>query len=86
MTYRYKTSGTCSRAITVEVEGGVVRKVQFDGGCAGNLAGISKLAEGMPAQTLIEKFRGTPCGYRKTSCPDQLSRALEEALKQGGAA
>ena len=80
MQHQYKTRGTCARKITLDVDGGVIRSVRFDGGCAGNLAGISKLVEGMDAREVIAKFRGTRCGSKVTSCPDQLSLALEEAL------
>lgn len=80
MKYKYKTKNTCSRSIEVELEGEIVKHVTFDGGCAGNLFGISKVVEGMNAHEVIEKFRGIPCGNNKTSCPDQLSIAVEEAL------
>ncbi|MCL2301337.1 MAG: TIGR03905 family TSCPD domain-containing protein [Firmicutes bacterium] len=80
MTYNYKPTGVCTRAITVELDGGVIRSVAFNGGCAGNLAGISRLVEGMRAEEVIAKFKGTKCGYKATSCPDQLAKALEEAL------
>ena len=80
MTYQYRPSGVCTRGITVELDGGVIRSVAFNGGCAGNLAGISRLVEGMNAEEVIRKFRGTRCGSKATSCPDQLARALEEAL------
>jgi len=80
MTYDYKTKGVCARKISVELEGDIIRRVNFHGGCAGNLAGISKLVEGMRAGEVIEKFRGTRCGAKRSSCPDQLSQALAEAL------
>jgi len=80
MTYQYKTKGVCARGIAIELEGGVVHSVRFDGGCGGNTAGISKLVEGMPADEVIARCKGIPCGNRKTSCPDQLARALEAAL------
>ena len=81
MTYQYKPKGVCTRGITVELDGGVIRSVAFNGGCAGNLTGISRLVEGMDAGEIIAKFKGTRCGSKATSCPDQLARALEEALK-----
>ena len=81
MTYDYKPKGICARAIKIELEGDVIRSVTFNGGCAGNLTGISRLVEGMPAGEVIAKFKGTRCGMKATSCPDQLARALEEALK-----
>ncbi|MDR1927262.1 MAG: TIGR03905 family TSCPD domain-containing protein [Oscillospiraceae bacterium] len=82
MTYHYQTKGTCSRRITLELEGEIIRSVAFDGGCGGNLIGISRLVEGMAADDVISMFSGTPCGYRNTSCPDQLAIALGEALRQ----
>jgi len=80
MTYNYKPRGICPRSISVELDGETIRSVQFDGGCAGNLTGISNLVEGMQARDVIAKFKGTRCGNKPTSCPDQLSKALEEAL------
>ena len=74
----YKTKGTCSQAINVEVENGVITFVQFVGGCAGNTEGIAKLVTGMNADDVIRKLEGTPCGNRPTSCPDQLARALKQ--------
>ncbi|HIT52320.1 MAG TPA: TIGR03905 family TSCPD domain-containing protein [Candidatus Fimivicinus intestinavium] len=82
MTYRYHTHGTCSREIDVELEDGIIRSVKFYGGCAGNLAGISKIVAGMPAQKVIDTFSGIRCGMKQTSCPDQLARAVQEALRQ----
>ena len=80
MTYNYKPRGICPRSISVDLDGETIRSVQFDGGCAGNLTGISNLVEGMPAREVIAKFKGTRCGNKPTSCPDQLAKALEEAL------
>lgn len=74
----YKTKGTCSQAINVEVENGIITSVQFVGGCAGNTAGISKLVTGMKVDDVIERLEGTTCGMRPTSCPDQLARALKQ--------
>ena len=74
----YKTKGTCSQTIDVEVENGIITSVQFVGGCAGNTAGIAKLVVGMNADDVIKKLEGTPCGMRKTSCPDQLAMALKQ--------
>ncbi len=75
---RYKTSGTCSSAIDFEVEDGVVKNVKFIGGCNGNTQGISKLVEGMPVDEVISRLEGIKCGFKSTSCPDQLSKALKE--------
>lgn len=82
MIYQYRTHGTCSREIDLEIEDGIIRRVKFHGGCAGNLAGISKIVEGMPAQKVIDTFSGIRCGMKSTSCPDQLAHAVAEALKQ----
>ncbi len=75
---RYKTSGTCSSAIDFEVENGIVKSVKFIGGCNGNTQGISKLVEGMPVDEVIARLEGIKCGFKSTSCPDQLSKALKE--------
>lgn len=75
---RYKTSGTCSSAIDFEVEDGIVKNVKFIGGCNGNTQGISKLVEGMPVDEVISRLEGIKCGFKSTSCPDQLSKALKE--------
>jgi uncharacterized protein (TIGR03905 family) len=76
----FKTDGTCSTKIHFEIEEGKVRSLSFDGGCDGNLKAISALAEGMEAGELVQKLKGLRCGRRKTSCADQLARALEESL------
>ena len=78
----YMTKGTCSYQIDLELDGDVIRSVQFHGGCNGNLKGISQLVAGMKAQDAIERLRGVRCGMKPTSCPDQLARALEAALAQ----
>ncbi|MBR4727111.1 MAG: TIGR03905 family TSCPD domain-containing protein [Clostridia bacterium] len=83
MTYRYKTRGTCSRAIEFELEDGVLHNVRFDGGCNGNLKGIGALVEGQRAEDVIARCDGILCGYKPTSCPDQLAKALKEALQNG---
>ncbi len=82
MTYTYTPKGVCSRRMTVELEDGIIRSVQVEGGCNGNLQGISRLVVGMTAQDAIERMKGIRCGFRPTSCPDQLSQALEQALAQ----
>ncbi len=79
MTYKYKTKGTCSSSISFEVEDGKVRNVAFTGGCNGNLKAISKLVEGMNAEDVIRLLSGNTCGFKNTSCADQLAAALKEA-------
>ncbi len=78
----YKTSGTCSQAIEFDLKDGIVRNVQFIGGCNGNTQGIAKLVEGMPVQEVIERLDGITCGFKPTSCPDQLAKALKQAVAQ----
>lgn len=78
---RYIPKGVCSQAIDVELDGNIVKHVQFTGGCHGNLQGIARLVEGMNANDAIAKIRGIRCGFKSTSCPDQLANALEVALK-----
>lgn len=84
MTHSYKTRGTCSRQIDFELENGIVKNVTFFGGCNGNLKGIGALVEGKPAQEVIEILKGIKCGFKPTSCPDQLALALEKALNDKG--
>lgn len=80
--HEYKTSGTCSRKITFELDDEKkVHNVVFEGGCNGNLQGIGKLVEGMDAEELVKRVSGIKCGFKQTSCPDQLSKAVSEALK-----
>ncbi len=80
--YQYTTKGTCSRTIRFELdEENKIRNVSFEGGCHGNLQGISKLVEGMTADEVVSRCSGIKCGFKQTSCPDQLSRAIAEALK-----
>ncbi len=80
--HEYKTSGTCSRKITFELDDeNKVHNVVFEGGCNGNLQGIGKLVEGMDAEELVKRVSGIKCGFKQTSCPDQLSKAVSEAIK-----
>ena len=83
-TLKYKTKGTCSQQIDIELKDGVIDSVKFTGGCNGNLKGICQLVKGQSAQEVIGKLEGTVCGNKATSCPDQLSKALTEALKESG--
>ncbi len=82
MQFQYKTKGTCSQQIHFEVEDGKVKNVQFFGGCNGNLQGIGSLVEGMDIDTVIERLDGIHCGYKPTSCPDQLATALKAAKEK----
>lgn len=74
----FKTSGVCCTEISFEVEDNIIKAVNFKGGCSGNASGISKLVVGMPVDEVINRLEGTKCGYRSTSCPDQLTKALKE--------
>ena len=76
----YKTKGTCSQMIEFEVTDGKVHNVKFTGGCNGNLKGIGQLVEGTDAEEVIKRLEGTTCGFKNTSCPDQLAQALKQAL------
>ena len=76
----YTTKGTCSRAIHVEIEDGIVTDVKFEGGCNGNTKGVAALTIGMNAEEAIKRISGIKCGSKPTSCPDQLSIAIKEAL------
>lgn len=75
---QYKTQGTCSRMIDLEVEGDKIKKVCFTGGCNGNTQGVARLVEGMNINDAISRLSGIRCGNRPTSCPDQLARALQQ--------
>ena len=77
---QYRTKGTCSSVIGIEMDGDIIRSVQFTGGCNGNLQGISRLVEGMSATEAISRLKGIKCGFKPTSCPDQLATALESIV------
>ncbi len=77
MEFTYKTSGVCSRNIIIDIEDGIVKKVKFQGGCAGNTQGIAALVEGMKIEDVIKRLEGIRCGFKSTSCPDQLAKALK---------
>ena len=77
---KYKTQGTCSQEIDIELRDGVIESVQSVGGCNGNLKGICALVKGMKAEDAIDKLKGIKCGFKSTSCPDQLAKALESML------
>lgn len=82
MTIQYKTKGVCSQQMNVKIEDGVVQKVEIVGGCHGNSQGVARLVEGMRAEDAIQKIQGIRYGYKATSCPDQLSKALQIALAE----
>lgn len=77
----YKTKGVCSRAIELELDGDIIKSVNFVGGCDGNTKGVARLAEGMKVQDAIARLEGITCGFKSTSCPDQLAKALKEAIQ-----
>ena len=80
MTINYKTKGVCARQINIEVEDGIVKDVEFVGGCSGNTQGVAKLAKGRKIEDVIDLLKGVDCNGRGTSCPAQLALALEESL------
>ncbi len=79
---RYQTQGTCSTAIDIELKDGVIDSVKFTGGCNGNTQGVSALVKGMTPEEAISRLKGIRCGFKSTSCPDQLARALESMMKE----
>ena len=87
MEYSYRTSGTCSTRIDFSLEDGKLKNVCFTNGCNGNLKGLAALVAGMDGAEVIERLSGITCGHKSTSCPDQLARAVREALvaQEGGA-
>ncbi len=76
---QFKPQGVCSKLIQFDIENNIIRNVDFVGGCSGNLQGISRLIEGMDVDEAISRIEGIHCGYKSTSCPDQLAKALKEA-------
>lgn len=83
MKYTYTPVGVCSRQIEIEVEEGIVKSIKVIGGCSGNLQGISRLVKGMKIEEVISKLKGIDCGGKGTSCPDQISKALEIIKERG---
>lgn len=81
-TISYTTSGTCSRAIELTVDGDTVESVKFIGGCSGNTQGVAALVVGMNVDEAIKRIKGIKCGFKSTSCPDQLALALEAVKAQ----
>ena len=78
MAHQYKPRGVCSRRIAFDLTDGVVRNVSFEGGCSGNTQGVARLVEGMDVDEAIKRMSGIRCGFKPTSCPDQLAKALSE--------
>lgn len=81
MEYSYTPKGVCSRKITFEIEDGIVSNIRFTGGCSGNTQGVCRLAEGMTAEDIISRLSGIRCGFKGTSCPDQLAKAVAQATE-----
>ncbi|MFR1050317.1 MAG: TIGR03905 family TSCPD domain-containing protein [Lachnospirales bacterium] len=75
----YQPKGVCSRRMRIEVENGIVKSLEVQGGCYGNLQGISRLVEGMRVDDVIARLEGIRCGFKPTSCPDQLAQALKQS-------
>ena len=84
MTFQYTPRGDCSRRMTFEIENGIVADLKVEGGCNGNLKGISSLVKGLPVEEVIERLSGINCGGRGTSCPDQIAQALEKFAAENG--
>ena len=80
MTFNFKPQGVCSRALSFDMENGKITNVKFVGGCNGNLQGISALCEGKPVEELISALSGIRCGFKSTSCPNELAKAILECL------
>ena len=82
MAFQYRTKGVCSRNISFDIIDGKVCDVHFDGGCSGNTQGVARLVEGMSAEEAVRRLEGITCGFKGTSCPDQLAKAIRQALEQ----
>ena len=83
MEFTYRPRGVCSQLMEIEVEGDKIKHVKVTGGCSGNLQGISRLVEGMDIKEAISRMEGIRCGFKPTSCPDQLATALKQCLEAG---
>ncbi len=82
MEYTFKPKGVCARGISFEIEGDVVRNIRFSGGCSGNTQGVAALAEGMTVEEITKRLSGIRCGFKGTSCPDQLAKAVKECANK----
>lgn len=78
MIFRYRPEGVCSQEMIIDIEDNIIKDLKVIGGCHGNLQGISKLVQGMTIDEVIDRLKGIKCGFKPTSCPDQLAKALEE--------
>ena len=83
MEFIYNTTGTCSKQIVYDIEDNIIKSVKIIGGCHGNTVGVAKLCEGKSIDEVIDLLLGTPCGFRGTSCPDQLAKGLIEFKEKG---
>lgn len=81
MEYTFTPRGVCARGLKFEIEDGIVKNIRFAGGCSGNTQGVAALAEGMTVEEVINRLSGIRCGFKGTSCPDQLAKAVAEATK-----
>ena len=81
-TFTYTTRGVCSRSIDISIEDGVIRNVTYHGGCSGNTQGVAALARGMKPDEAISRLEGIRCGFKPTSCPDQLAKALRQMTEK----
>ena len=82
-TFEYQTQGTCSRKIIFALDGDIIKKAEFVGGCPGNTVGLAKMIEGRKASEVADMLAGIKCGAKPTSCPDQLAKALRVAIEEG---
>jgi uncharacterized protein (TIGR03905 family) len=82
MSYQYRTKGVCARNISFDIVDGKLTAVRFEGGCGGNTKGVAQLVEGMDAEEVIRRLEGIQCGFKGTSCPDQLAIAIKQILAE----
>ena len=81
MKYTFYPQGTCSQVIEFEITDGIIHNVQYYGGCSGNTQGVGRLVEGMKAEEVVQRLEGIRCGFKSTSCPDQLAKAIRQAME-----
>lgn len=82
MKYKFETNGTCARVITFDIDKNIITNIEFTGGCNGNLKAISKILDGQTVETIEEKLLGNTCGFKSTSCADQLAKAVRKAYNE----